>query len=153
MIITWNSPYKGQGLHVVPNPGGNDIILNPGANEVPVETWKKCRPHVLDRIEKGHIVEEGAVLATENEAKDDKKGPGGKIVEPGVKVGDLLSAEEFSKMSIPKATELVGKTVSRATLDTWMASESRGAVVKAINDQLKKLADKAAGVNQSQDIK
>lgn len=146
MIVNWTAP-KG-GLHVVPNPAGNDLILHPGPNEIPTDTWSKCRAHVLDRIAAGDIVEVGVTIATED--VEPKKGPGGKIIEAGKTAGDLDKVTEFKDLPVNQASKLASETVVVATLKTWLETETRGAVAKAIRSQLTKLEDKAAGKTEGE---
>lgn len=146
MIVKWNPPNGG--LFVVPNDNGNDLVLQPGPNEVPTATWKTSRRHVLDRIERGDIVEVGVELATES--VPEKKGPGGKVLEPAQEEGGLKTVTEFAGLGINEASALALETTSLVTLKAWLEPETRGAVATALRKQIQKMEDLAAGKNDGE---
>ena len=86
--------------------------FKPGVNEIPNEVWDQCKAKRKIKL----LLEEG-VLRVETEAEIDEE------------------ASAISELTVAKATTIIKKTYDEKLLETWLASDSRQGVIKAIKAQ------------------
>ena len=97
-----------------------ELILKGGANTVPAKKfapWKK-HPTVMKMVEQG-VIE----YTEDSDAKDEGE------------------AQHLSALKVPEATSLVKATIDTELLAKWQSVEKRAGVKKAIEEQLKVLAE------------
>lgn len=98
-----------------------DFRLIAGVNEVQQGVWDKYKKHpvVKAKLEKGifEIVDEP------------KKAAGKKVI------------EGLAAHGLKQAKEVIKKTYSLETLDSWLNSETRNSVIKVIQDQIVMIQD------------
>lgn len=102
----------------------------PGVNEVTKEQWGELVQHPLlkARFDNGDLQWVAMRGPGDMPARDNKAGKPGKEENP------------LDGLDVKASVELVGKTVDKATLEKWLATDKRKPVVKAIESQLKKIA-------------
>jgi hypothetical protein len=110
--------YKKANIYAVPKKDGGPLVIMPGSNVVPDDVWSyvKKHPTVQSLLSAQFLVE---VL--------DGKGK---------------SVESLAELSGTKAVELVEKTYDEGLLESWIVSDKRKGVQKAIEKQLQRIVIK-----------
>ncbi len=121
MIVTLNKPSL---IHLPELKNQTVKLLKSGANEITAEEFKQ---HLTNPTIK-QMVEDSIITFDETDL--------GKKDEP-MGEGHLLT------LKVKEAVDLVGQTIDGDLLTMWTAKETRKPVQKALDEQLKKLAEPA----------
>lgn len=114
---------------IVDPKSGKKVYLLPGNNKVDAEAWEQLRPHVAELIGKTLIEVAGKVT--------DKDG---KVT---------IEDKDLKDLQIAQAEDVVKKTFSLETLESWKVKETRDSVRLAIMNQIEKV--NAVGAKKAND--
>lgn len=108
-------------------PDASVKIIKPGTNDISKEDWA-----VLEK----HPVIKAMLKSKEFEIVGGEK-------------GGETEGKELKDLSSKDATKLVGETFDTAVLKSWLESETRSPIKKAIETQLEKIESERAGQDGS----
>jgi hypothetical protein len=120
-IIGWHK----ENIKVIPildnngNSSDNVVLLN-GWNDIPDVKWAKARQLVKPLIKKGVIEEKGTI----------------KVKEDGT---EILSKVSLRSLQMEEALQTIKDTANIETLRKWEKEETRGEVMKALQDEIKEV--------------
>lgn len=154
VLIEWT----GLGAKHIATEHGNAFLIPQAVTPIPVAVWATARPWVSGliiesaskvseaQLKEGRFIEHH--VKSETVVVADKKGPGGKITEPGSTAVQITDAKDLADLPDSEARLLIGKIVDPRILQGYLESESlddKPALKGAIERQIKEVESKGAG--------
>ena len=154
VLIEWT----GIGAKHIATEHGNAFLIPKAVTPVPVAVWETARPWVANLIipnasavseadlNHGRFIEHH--VKSETVVVPEKKGPGGKVTEPGSTTSKITDAKDLADLPDSEARLLIGKIVDPRILQGYLESESlddKPALKGAIERQIKEVESKGAG--------
>lgn len=118
MIVKYNHA----GIINIGHTGGT-ILLMPGVNTPKKEEWDKVKTNPIVK----QMIEDGKIEVVEAEKADSE---------------EKEVSTSLALLHVKTAEKLVKETLNRDILKTWLSTEKRPSVLKALNEQLDKVTVK-----------
>lgn len=147
VLIEWT----GIGAKHIATEHGNAFLIPKAVTPIPVAVWATARPWVANLIisstsaameaelNEGRLIEHH--VKSETVVVAEKKGPGGKVVEPGSTTVQITDAKDLADLPDSEARALISKIVDPLILEAYLDSPSlddkpglKGAIERQIKD-------------------